>query len=186
MQWSLIPYTPPQDSVLSPALFNFFVSDFSSQSQLTASFANDFTIGESSHDLDILTPALNADLAAIALWAKSKNLTIATNKSNIILFTFDTHQSKHHPQVTLNGTVIPWTKTSNATNIQKLQVVQNSALRLVTSAVRKTSVPHLHRETKAVPSGATPRPPLRPIPCFHATPTYVSSRGYLSSWLSLH
>jgi hypothetical protein len=43
----------PQGSVLSPSLFNIFVSDFPQLASLTDSFADDFYIGESSSDLAI-------------------------------------------------------------------------------------------------------------------------------------
>ena len=44
-----------------------------------------------------------------------------------------------------------WLPFTSNTNIQKLQVVQNSALRIATGCVRSTDLDHLHRETKILP-----------------------------------
>jgi hypothetical protein len=101
----------PQGSVLSPSLFNFFCSDFPLKAQLTSSFADDFYVGESSHDLSILTLNLQEDLQQIEVWADSKHLVIALEKSSITLFSPDPHQANHHPQVFYKGAVIPLNKT---------------------------------------------------------------------------
>ena len=100
----------PQGSVLSPAIFNFFVSDCPAVAQLTSSFADDFTACESSPDLGTLTSNLQTDMDRISLWATNNQLTVAPNKSQITLFTPHTHQSNHHPQVLINGTPIPLEK----------------------------------------------------------------------------
>ena len=44
-----------------------------------------------------------------------------------------------------------WLPHISSTNLHKLQVVQNSALRIATGCVRSTSVGHLHAETKILP-----------------------------------
>jgi hypothetical protein len=67
----------PQGSVLSPTLFNLFVSDFPNLASLTESFADDFTVGESSSSLPIITAALCETLSLIESWADSKDLSIA-------------------------------------------------------------------------------------------------------------
>jgi hypothetical protein len=88
----------PQGSVLSPSLFNFFVSDFPFLT-LSDSFADDFYVGESSSDSSVLTAALNKDMHQIKVWANKKELKIAPEKSSITLFTPDPHQANHHPLV---------------------------------------------------------------------------------------
>ena len=55
-----------QGSVLSPALFNFYVLDFPDMSELKVSFADDFTIAASSPDLHIIEEKLNKDLELIS------------------------------------------------------------------------------------------------------------------------
>jgi retron-type reverse transcriptase len=52
----------PQGSVLSPALFNHFTSNFPEVSGSKSSFADDFTIGKSDLDLKVIDAALNKDL----------------------------------------------------------------------------------------------------------------------------
>lgn len=88
----------PQGSVISPLLFNFFISDFPHHASQTESYADDVQISESSSDLPTLTAALNEDLAHVSQWADDKHLTIAPEKSSVTLFTPDPHQSKHHPR----------------------------------------------------------------------------------------
>jgi hypothetical protein len=100
----------PQGSVLSPSLFNIFVSDFPSQASITLSFADDFYIGESAPDLASLTSALNDDLALVEAWADAKKLTIAPEKSSILLLTPDPHQSKTQLQVFYKGSLVPLNK----------------------------------------------------------------------------
>jgi hypothetical protein len=100
----------PQGSVLSPSLFNLFVSDFPLLAFLAESFADDFTVGESSSNFQTLTDALSVDLCQIESWADRKNLSIAPNNSAVILFTPNPAQAKHHPQVLYKGEIIPLVK----------------------------------------------------------------------------
>jgi hypothetical protein len=53
----------PQGSVLSPHLFNFFVSDFPNDALVNDSFADHFYLCESSSDIDILGPLLTSHLS---------------------------------------------------------------------------------------------------------------------------
>ena len=96
----------PQGSVLSPSLFNFFVSDFPPL-PLSYSFADDFYVGRSSPDLASLTASLNEDMRLVEAWADGKKLKIAPEKSCITLFSPDPAQAKFHPQVSYKGSIIP-------------------------------------------------------------------------------
>jgi hypothetical protein len=93
----------PQGSVLSPTLFNFFISDFLSQSFILTNFADDFYVGEKLFDLDALTKSLNEVLKRVA---SARNLKIAPEKSSVILFSPDPHQTSFHPQVFLHGSLV--------------------------------------------------------------------------------
>jgi hypothetical protein len=77
----------PQGSVLSPALFNFFVSDFPEPNQLKSSFADDFSLAASGPNLQVIEDALNDDMAKISAWAARKRLSISAEKSQVTLFT---------------------------------------------------------------------------------------------------
>jgi hypothetical protein len=100
----------PQGSVLSPSLFNTFVSNCPEFAELLASFANNFTVGESAVFLPDLATSLSEDLFQISDWARDKQLKIAPDKAKMILFTPDPAQSKHHPKVLLDRTYIPLNK----------------------------------------------------------------------------
>jgi hypothetical protein len=177
-------------------------------------------IGESAPDLPALRAALNENLVCIHQWAIDKKITIAPEKSCIILYMPDQTQFRHHPLVYLNGKLIPldmalkwlgvifdpkinfgiqaktskskgssrvpilkgltgtnlghdmetilrtykclilscmsfnspiWFPSTSATNIQGLQLVQNSALRIATGCHLATPIAHLHTECKILP-----------------------------------
>ena len=101
----------PQGHVLSPALFNFFMADCPNVTELTTSYADNFTILESSPELQELEHKLSVDMTAISQWAEQNNFKIPLSKSQVTLFTPDTHQSRYHPQVHVNGDLIPLEKT---------------------------------------------------------------------------
>jgi hypothetical protein len=97
----------PQGSVLSLALFNVFVSNFPNQAETNESYADDFNVGDQSSDMNNITTVLTEDLARVSQWPSDKNLVIAPEKSAVFLFTPDSHQVNFHPQVLLNGLVVP-------------------------------------------------------------------------------
>jgi hypothetical protein len=65
----------PQGSVLSPHLFNFFVSDFPCPAEVNENFADDFYFTESSADINFLGPVLTSHLKKISKW-------VVDNKTN--------------------------------------------------------------------------------------------------------
>jgi hypothetical protein len=73
----------PQGSVLSPALFNFFVSDCPALADILTSYADDFSVLESDADLEALDRKLQEALAPITDWASRKKLTIAPAMSQV-------------------------------------------------------------------------------------------------------
>ena len=44
-----------------------------------------------------------------------------------------------------------WYPNTSPSNIAKLQVIQNQALRIATGCVKMTPIGHLHTETKTLP-----------------------------------
>jgi hypothetical protein len=77
----------PQGSVLSPDIWNFFVLDCPVQAEVQEAYADDLGLLESDVNTDVTTGRLIEDVAAVAVWAKRKNLVLAPNKSHITLFT---------------------------------------------------------------------------------------------------
>ena len=101
----------PQGSVLSPALFNFFVSDFPNTAELVASFADDFNSAVSSCDIASIETDLNSHLVDVSAWAKANKLSISAAKSSVTLFTPDRHQSRYELKVFYEGTQLPTIRT---------------------------------------------------------------------------
>ena len=209
----------PEGSILSPLLFNYYVSTYPSSAELSTSYADDFNASASNKAV----PQAAADLAEhagdVADWAQEKNLLISARKSTVTLFTPQFQQSHYHPTVPLNGNPLPlerhpkilgvtfdphfrfhihveeivkrakprlnilkmltgtswgqqketilitfkslisslftyaspiWFPNISASSINKLQVVQNAALRIATGCVKMTPVDHLHTESKVL------------------------------------
>jgi hypothetical protein len=77
----------PHGSVLSPAIFNFYVSDCLTTGDILESYAYDFSLLESDADLAALAEKLQISVDEVVVWAAHKKLTIAPLKSQLTLFT---------------------------------------------------------------------------------------------------
>lgn len=93
--------------MISPILFNLYISDFPVVSELKKSFADDFTIAASDPDLKSIKIKLNADMKSIAKWADRKHLKISSGKSQVILFTPNSREHKGQPKIFYKGELIP-------------------------------------------------------------------------------
>ena len=210
----------PQGSCISPVLFNFFVSSYPHTTQLTTSYADDFTDSHSDSSPSTAAMALSAQAERVSAWAEERGLAISAPKSTVTLFTSDFRQSHDHPHVTLANSPLPlernprilgvtfdphftfsphvasivsratprlnllkalagstwgqqmetivltykslirslftyacpiWFPNSSRSSIQKLQSIQNHALRIATGCVKMSAIDHLHTETKLLP-----------------------------------
>jgi hypothetical protein len=97
----------PQGSVLSLALFNFFVLDCPDMLGLKVMFADDFSAAASAVDLRSIEADLNADMIVIAAWAKRKNLKISPEKFQVNFFKPDRRESYVHPLIFFEGALLP-------------------------------------------------------------------------------
>ena len=97
----------PQGSVLSPMLFNAYVSSYPHTAELCTSYADDFTASASHPDVGVATASLAAHARDVSAWADERKLQISAQKSTVTLFTSQTQQGSFHPQVPLNGTMLP-------------------------------------------------------------------------------
>ncbi|KAF2349085.1 Reverse transcriptase domain [Trinorchestia longiramus] len=99
-----IPVGVPQGSVISPALFNIFVSDYPPTVPLISSYADDFTALSTTIKIPDASTTLSAHSSDVTTWAQQKGLTVSIAKSQSSLFTSDTHQSRTNLHVTWKGT----------------------------------------------------------------------------------
>ena len=97
----------PQGSILSPLLFNHYVSTYPNSSELGTSYADDFNAGASHNEVDQAATSLADHARDVSSWAQERNLIISTRKSTVTLFTPETRQSHLHPTVPLNGSPLP-------------------------------------------------------------------------------
>ena len=100
----------PQGSILSPLLFNHYVSTYPNSSELGTSYADDFNAGASHVDVDQAAVNLANHARDVSSWAQERNLIISARKSTVTLFTSQTQQHHDHPTVPLNGTPLPLEK----------------------------------------------------------------------------
>ena len=97
----------PQGSVISPILFNHFVSDYPTTAPTISSYADDFTAMASDTSPFVAADRLSDHASDVAYWADSKGLKISIPKSNSALFTLDTHQSFLNPEVRWGEELLP-------------------------------------------------------------------------------
>ena len=97
----------PQGSVISPVLFNFFVSDYPNTAPIISSYADDFTALASAVNPYAAANQLSNHAADVSYWADRKGLKISVPKSHCILFTLDTHQSHLNPEVRWGEELLP-------------------------------------------------------------------------------
>ena len=79
----------PQGSVISPVLFNFFVSDHPNTADLHSSYADDFTAAAASPSVPETAGYITDHAADVTVWAEERGLTISLAKSHVSLFTTD-------------------------------------------------------------------------------------------------
>lgn len=97
----------PQGSVISPCLFNFYISDCPTPASVTSSYADDLTIVESSQSIRVIEERLRNSITPIQDWADRNKLLIEPTKSSITLFTPWTQQFHDHPSVDINNNQAP-------------------------------------------------------------------------------
>ena len=97
----------PQGSVISPCLFNFFVSDYPQTADLHSSYTDDFTAVVSDHNIHAASQRMSDHAADALQWAADQGLQVSVNKSNCTLFISDRHKSRLDPSVSCNGNTFP-------------------------------------------------------------------------------
>ena len=104
----------PLGSVISPALFNHFVSDCP---------IPDFSIVEAEARANQFCstgpPRHRFTPSSLVRWADGKQLAIAPQKSSVTLFTSDTHQTRLHPQVRIGDVVAPLNRTPKILGVHR-------------------------------------------------------------------
>jgi hypothetical protein len=97
--------------VLSPALFNFYLSDLPTPSYPVklVSYADDIKVYASGAQIPAPERAINAYLPVLIDYLDRNGLAISPAKSNVTLFSPDPAQSRLEPNITINGQRVPFT-----------------------------------------------------------------------------
>jgi len=121
----------PQGAVLSPLLFNFYVSDFPQDPSITTiSYADDINILSSNPNTKLAIENLQNHIVKVEKWCQTNMLEISTSKSSATLFTPDSHQYNLNLNISLNGNQIRTTKNPKIFVVkfdQKLSFTQHIA-----------------------------------------------------------
>ena len=134
----------PQGGVLSPLLFNFYLSKLPAPPQGVdvISYADDCTIMATGHNVDDLCGLVNGYLSEIHNFFTSRNLSLSPAKSTATLFTTWTKEVKTNLGIVVDGAQIP---TVNHPKI--LGVTLDS---LFTSSAHATAITHKLRSRNKV------------------------------------
>ena len=106
----MFPNGVPQGAVLSPSLFNLFLSDLPTPQVpgvSVASYADDLTIVSQHHKVDTARVNLQAYITQLEGWLTSNRMKVSAPKSSLTLVTPHTYEYRDTPLVTLCGSTIP-------------------------------------------------------------------------------
>ena len=101
----------PQGSIISPCLFNFYIANYPDSIELHTSYADDITAAASNSSIDSSTQQLTAHLGEVTDWASNLGMSISAPKSQVILFTPHKIEYTRDTAVSMNGSVIPTSRT---------------------------------------------------------------------------
>ena len=105
----------PQDSKLSPSLFNYYIADMPRPTPPVkrACYADDITVWATGPKNPQLESMINSYLRDVSIYLKDNSLLISAPKSTVTLFTPDKHQFQMHPVITLEDTRLPLERSPN-------------------------------------------------------------------------
>ena len=92
----------PQGSVLSPALFNFFMADMPPTTGKKSNYADDVNLFDTSVNVPAMEESLTSDLSLISDRARRNELVIAPGKSSTTFFSPSTREYHYEPKIKID------------------------------------------------------------------------------------
>ena len=111
----MFPNGVPQGAVLSPTLFNLFMSDLPTPlhpAVTISSYADDLTITSQHHKVDVAAENLQSYIHQLEAWLDTNRMEVSAQKSSITLLTPHTGEYRLEPAITLRGAIVPVNPTS--------------------------------------------------------------------------
>ncbi len=102
----------PQGSVISPTLFNYYVSQMPQPPEglKLISYADDTTVSGTGPSTPVICDKLNNYLPELLDFLDQRKLQVSPEKSSVTLFTPWTKEANTHPQVFIGDSLIPLVK----------------------------------------------------------------------------
>ncbi len=101
----------PQGSVLSPMLFNLYISDLPQTISRKYGYADDLALLYSDRVWSKLENTLRADMTQLATYLRSWRLKLSKAKTTVTAFHLNTKEAKHQLTINLDGTPLPYSAT---------------------------------------------------------------------------
>ena len=111
----MFPNGVPQGAVLSPTLFNLFMSDLPTPlhpAVSISSYADDLTIVSQHHKVDVAAENLQSYIHQLEDWLDTNRMEVSAHKSSITLLTPHTGEYRLEPAITLRGATVPVSPTT--------------------------------------------------------------------------
>ena len=101
----------PQGSVLSPLLFNIYISDIPFTTSRQYGYADDLALLHSDRAWSNVENTLTADMSQIAKYFRIWRLKISMSKTTVTAFHLNTKEANRQLSVILDGTPLPYNAT---------------------------------------------------------------------------